>query len=111
MDVVSEVKKQDGTVIVRAAGEVTINTSPDLHAQLIEVCNQTPKHLIVDLGKVSMIDSSGLGTLLEVLKRVRGMSGKMSIIGVNDPIRSVFEVTRMDQVFSIHASEEDALSS
>lgn len=68
------------------------------------------KQIILDLGEIGFIDSSGLGAIVTTLKRI-GADGKLIVAGLNDKTRSIFELTRMDRVFDIHTSLDGALES
>lgn len=67
------------------------------------------RQLVLDLSRVDFIDSSGLGAIVSVLKSV-GRDGSLRLCGLQDSVFSIFRLTRMTQVFSIHASPEDAIA-
>ena len=77
-DLVKEVKHLESTVLVRAAGQLTFEKSPEFHQSLVEICAQAPKHLVIDLTEVSYIDSSGVGTLTEIFQRLKQFTLEMS---------------------------------
>ncbi|QQE64832.1 sulfate transporter [Leptolyngbya sp. BL0902] len=58
--------------------------------------------ILIDLKEITFIDSSGLGTLVVILKKVRGMSRKLCICSINDQVRMLFELTSMDRVFDVY---------
>jgi anti-sigma B factor antagonist len=68
-----------------------------------------PVSLVLDLAKVDFIDSSGLGALLSVLKRMPKGS-ELVICGTKEPVSSMFKLTRMDRVFTICKTVDDAVS-
>jgi len=68
-------------------------------------------HLIVDLAQVPFIDSAGLATLVSILKLVRRVGGSVLLTGVQPQARTVFSLTMLDQVFTIHPTVEAALAS
>lgn len=68
---------------------------------------QKPSNIVLDLAAVDFIDSSGLGAMVSVLKRV-GSDGTLVLTGVSDKARKIFELTRMDRVFDIQDTNEDA---
>lgn len=76
--------------------------------QLID--SGTP-HLVVDLAQVPFIDSAGLAALVSVLKLTRKVGGTMLLSGIQPQARTVFSLTMLDQVFTIHPSIEAALES
>ncbi len=57
--------------------------------------------ILVDFQSVTFMDSSGLGALVMALKSVRAKGGKLFLCSLNDQVRLLFELTRMDQVFNI----------
>jgi len=68
-------------------------------------------HLVVDLAQVPFIDSAGLATLVSILKLVRRTGGNVLLAGVQPQARTVFSLTMLDQVFTIHPTVEAALAS
>jgi anti-sigma B factor antagonist len=68
-----------------------------------------PVSLILDLAKVNFIDSSGLGAILGLLKRMPGGSD-LAICGTTSSVSKMFKLTRMDRVFKICATVDDAVS-
>lgn len=108
-DVVKEIRRSGEAVIVLASGEVTLDKSPALHKRLLELCSEKPKHLVFDMSRVSHIDSAGVGTLVDIFRRLRTAKSRMSLAGMNDRVRSVFEVTKLDKFFSIYPTADEAL--
>ena len=67
------------------------------------------KALIVDFSKIDFIDSSGLGTLVSLLKMMNGQ-GEMTVCALNPGIRNMFTLTRMDRIFRICPDRAAALA-
>lgn len=65
--------------------------------------------ILLDLSRVDFIDSSGLGAILSGL-RLMGKDGDLIICGLTEPVASMFKLTRMDRVFSIHKTAEMAVA-
>lgn len=61
--------------------------------------------LLVNLHKITFIDSSGLGTLVVLLKKARGLDRQFCICSTNDQVRMLFELTNMDQVFEMYEDQ------
>ncbi len=95
--------------IARVTGEITLDRSPTLHKELIAVCTPPPEYLIIDMSQVPHIDSAGIGTLVDILRRMREAGKRMALIALCARVRSMFEVTKLDQFFSIYDSEHEAL--
>ncbi len=65
-------------------------------------------NIILNLGATEFIDSSGLGSIVSALKR-QGAKGSFILCELQDTTMSMFKLTRMDKVFSIHDTEQAAL--
>ena len=68
-----------------------------------------PRQLIVDLSRVTYIDSSGLAALIEGMQNVEEYGGKFVLAGLQETIRTIFEIARLDQVFQIFPDVDAAL--
>ncbi|WP_119154299.1 STAS domain-containing protein [Caldimonas tepidiphila] len=79
------------------------------NALLDVVKDGTVSKLVLDFGKVKMIDSSGLGALVSVLKSLNG-KGAILVAGANPSVLGVFKLTRLDRVFPIHESVDAAVT-
>ena len=99
--------QQDGVTVFEVTGEINISTSPELK-KLFE--KQTSKKVVVDLQKVSYIDSSGLVTLVEMLKKMKAQGGSLGLSGLSDKVRSLFEITKLDKLFVISPNQQEALA-
>jgi anti-sigma B factor antagonist len=110
-DVVKEVRNKKGALTVVAQGEITLDRSPDFHKALLDLLDPPPTHLIVDMTAVTHIDSAGVGTLVDVYRKVRAAKGRMSLVGISPRVQGVFEVTRLDKFFMIYPTEREALAS
>jgi anti-anti-sigma factor len=109
--VIKETRELSGAVVVRATGEITIEHSPSLHKSLVEICAQKPDKLVLNLSEVNHIDSSGVGTLVEIYRRIDRINGRMYLVGMTRQVRGVFEITKLDQFFLMADTEEEALES
>jgi anti-sigma B factor antagonist len=106
--IVREIRRvPEGTIVV-LTGDVDLHHAPALHAQLVKVASERPQRFILDFSDVPYIDSSGVGTLVEVFRRVTAYKGKMALFGLNDRVRSVFEITKLDRFFTICKDEQEA---
>ena len=68
-----------------------------------------PASILLDLSKVLFIDSSGLGAILSILKRMPTGS-ELIICGTTDPVTSMFKLTRLDRIFTMRKTVDDAVS-
>jgi len=80
-----------------------------LITDLIE--NKNVSNVVLDLSKVDFADSSYLGALVSVLKRLTAVKGDIKILGLRPPVRAMFEFTRLYKVFEIYDNKDDAINS
>jgi anti-sigma B factor antagonist len=94
---------EDGTWILAVAGEIDVATSPELRRELHQLADREPARLVLDLSDVTFIDSSGLGVLVGALKRLREEDrGDILVLeGLQEPVRKVFDITGLTDLFTI----------
>lgn len=97
--------------IIDIEGEVDVYTSMDLKKALNKLIDEGQLQLIINLDKVSYMDSSGLGTLVAVLKKIKKENGALKIINLSPSIKKIFELTRLTKFFEIFENEENAIKS
>lgn len=100
---------KNGVMACRLKGEININTSPELRKVFGKFIRSNIKQIIIDFSEVPYTDSSGLATLIELLQRLKKTGGELKLCGMSDKIKGIFEVTRLDKLFSIYNSCESAL--
>lgn len=110
MDLRLELVEQGGWSVLQVGGEVDVATAPRLREQLIKLVNDQRFRIVVDLGGVDFIDSTGLGVLIGALKRVRTHGGDLALVCGERRILKVFEITGLDQVFRIHETVDAAVA-
>ncbi len=91
-------------------GEIDLHVSPGIATSLKSMIAEKPKQLVVDLSRVSYIDSSGLAVLIEAMQNVNAYGGKFSLAGLQEGVRPIFEIARLDQVFRIYPDVDSALA-
>ncbi|MBX3285094.1 MAG: STAS domain-containing protein [Actinobacteria bacterium] len=110
MDLRLELSEQGGWSVLLVGGEVDVATAPRLREQLIKLVNDQRFQIVVDLGGVDFIDSTGLGVLIGALKRVRTQGGELALVCTERRILKVFEITGLDRVFRIGGTVEEAMA-
>lgn len=96
--------------VVSVSGEVDVYSAPVLRDRLDAPIRAGNYRLIVDLAKVTFMDSTGLGVLVGRLKLLRMHDGALVIVGPGERVRKVFGITGLDKVFAIYDSVDDAVS-
>jgi anti-sigma B factor antagonist len=70
---------------------------------------ETNPNVVLDLTRLRFVDSSGLGALISCLRLVNARGGDLKLFGMSSDVRAVFELVRMDRVFEIFPTSDDAL--
>jgi anti-sigma B factor antagonist len=104
-----EVDEQRSCVYV--AGRLDASNAQMLRETLTRLIEGGITHVVVDLAQVPFIDSAGLAALVSALKLARRAEGNVLLSGVQPQARTVFSLTMLDQIFSIHPGVEVALDS
>ena len=95
------VSEHEGETVVRAAGELDVNTAPELREQLARLIGEDSRRIVVDLSEVSFVDSTALSVLVSALKRLRQADGDLELAAPNPSVRRVFEITGLTRLFTI----------
>ena len=109
-NVVKDIRRADNSVTVALQGNIDLHRTPEVHQALAGACEDQPSLIVVNLQDVSYIDSSGIGTLVEVLRRARGFGGKLVLCCVNDRVYNMLEITKLNNIFTIYPTEAEALA-
>jgi anti-sigma B factor antagonist len=110
MELRTDVSEVKGWTIVTVHGEIDVATSPTMRERLIDLVNDGATRLVLDLEAVDFLDSTGLGTIVSLLKRVRTHGGDLRLVCTEARIRRLFEITGLEKAVPLHASVDDAIS-
>ena len=100
---------KDRPNVLPLEGEIDLHVSPSLTAALNRMIDKKPKQLVVDLSRVAYIDSAGLAALIEGMQKVEAYGGQFALADLQETVRSIFEIARLDQVFRIFPDTASAL--
>ena len=100
---------QDGAIVVVPEGDIDLSRSPVLRTSLRQAQTSKPQRLVIDLAGVYYMDSSGVATLVEALQIARRNNTKMVLCAMKDRVRSIFEIARLDTVFTIMPTRDAAV--
>ena len=98
----------DPTNFLPLEGEIDLHVAPRLEGSLARIINKQPPQVVVDLSGVTFIDSSGLAVLIRAMQGVQEYGGHFTLSGMNEQVRPIFEMARLDQFFLIDP-QDDAL--
>ena len=107
----TRLKTQGTTAVLEVEGKLALGDNLDeFRAKWSDALATGVRDLVVNLEKVPMVDSSGIGSLIRCHSAVAAGGGKMKLIGVGDVVKHSMRITRLDRVFEFHESESSAVS-
>ena len=110
MELDIKTKAQGDVYILDIKGEVDLYSSTVMRDYIFNIIKEHhPRVLIIELNEVSYIDSSGIATLVEGLQLANKTDTRFKIAGLSKRVLEVFELVRLERVFDIYSSEEEAL--
>jgi anti-sigma B factor antagonist len=110
MELSIETRTKNEAYIVEVQGEVDLYSSPIMRKYILRTLRQQrPPILIIDLNRVNYMDSSGIATLVEGLQLANEYHIKFKLVGLSPIVLEVFQLARLERVFAIFKTEEEAL--
>ena len=103
-------KHPSGVLIVEVEGQLIVGNRQELKSTIQQALDNGERKLLVDFAKTGYIDSSGLGALVSISKKVREQGGELRLSGLNEDLRSLFELTKLDTLFAIADTSAQALA-
>ena len=109
MDLDVEATRVKDVNVIALRGEIDVYTAPLLRQKIVDLVDEGALNIVVDMEKVDFLDSTGLGVLVEGLKRVRTRGGDLSIVVTQDKILKIFDITGLNKAFPIYGSRDQAV--
>ena len=103
-------KSETGVDLIELEGELDFHSSPEVRGELAKLVDRQAPKVGVDLKSVHYIDSSGLATFVELFQKMKRYNGTLVLFNLNQGVRSVFEIAKLDTIFKLAATQKDALS-
>lgn len=97
-----------GVLIICLSGDIDLQHSPKLRQLLQTKASERVPALLLDFTEVKYVDSSGLATLVEYYQKSRSYSGQIALAGLSIRVRSVFDLVRLSEIFSIYPNVVEA---
>ncbi|MBI2376293.1 MAG: STAS domain-containing protein [Deltaproteobacteria bacterium] len=104
-----EERQQNGVTIIGLSGTLDAASAPQLKLKGDGLANENKFQLVVDLGALGMIDSSGVGALVGIGKRVRSMGGDLKFARPSGQPAEIFKLLRLDRAFEVFGNVDDAI--
>jgi len=109
MDLDVETTSRGNATILTLRGEIDVYTAPRLRQAIVDVVDGGAQHVVLDMEKVEFLDSTGLGVMVEGLKRITGRAGTLSVVATQDKILKIFDITGLNKAFGMYGSVEEAV--
>jgi anti-sigma B factor antagonist len=107
----SQIKDASGVAVVQVDGQLIVGNRLELKDLVQAALDKGERRLLIDFSRTGYIDSSGLGALVSISKKIREAGGELRLSGLNDDLRSLFELTKLDTLFAIAETPQQALAS
>jgi anti-sigma B factor antagonist len=91
-----------GLAVVTVSGELDMYRAPAFEAIMTKCLDEGARHMVLDLGEVSFIDSTALNVIVGAVPRLTQERGSLNVLYGHANVRRVFEVTSLDSVFGLH---------
>ena len=105
-----QLTRTDHVLVVDVDGQLVVNNRQEFKQAIIDQIELGARVVVVDFSNSAYIDSSGLGALVSLGKRLRDAGGDLRLAGLNEDLRTLFELTRLDSLFPMFASRADAIA-
>ena len=106
-----DVKKQDDVTIIDVEGQLIVGNRQELKQKVLEELDGGGRKFLIDFSNTGYIDSSGLGVLVSLSKKIREQGGELRLANLNEDLRTLFELTKLDTLFHIASDRQEALTS
>src|SRR5207245_4107596 len=94
---------------IAVRGEIHVTTAPEFSRRLNKAIRTGKLFIVLDLSDTTFIDSTGLSVLLNELRRIHRMRGRLTVVCANPTVLRLFQVTRLDSTFDIVPTRDQAL--
>ncbi len=104
-----QVEKSDGITVVDVEGQLIVGNRQEWKQKVLEELESGERKFVIDFTNTGYIDSSGLGVLVSLSKKIREQGGELRLAALNEDLRTLFELTKLDTLFKIADTRAQAL--
>ncbi len=105
------INKEGEVCVVSVEGQLIVGNRQELKQKVLDEIERGERKFLVDFSQTGYIDSSGLGVLVSLSKKIREHGGELRLTNLNEDLKTLFELTKLDTLFQIAESRERALES
>ena len=106
-----QIKDASGVAVLQVEGQLVVGNRQELKDLVQAAVDGGDRRVLIDFSRTGYIDSSGLGALVSISKKIREAGGELRLSGLNEDLRSLFELTKLDTLFAIAETPKQALAS
>jgi len=103
-------KHPGGVLVIEVDGQLIVGNRQELKQRVLDALEAGDRKFLIDFSRTGYIDSSGLGVLVSLSKKIRDEGGDLRLAGLNEDLKTLFELTKLDTLFAITDSPEQALA-
>ncbi len=103
------IQKQSDVMVVEVEGQLIVGNRQELKQKVLDELEGGERKFLIDFTQTGYIDSSGLGVLVSLSKKIREQGGELRLANLNDDLKTLFELTKLDTLFHIADTRERAL--
>ncbi len=103
-------KHPGGVLVIEVEGQLIVGNRQELKQKVLDALEAGDRKFLIDFTRTGYIDSSGLGVLVSLSKKIRDEGGDLRLAGLNEDLKTLFELTKLDTLFAITDSAEEALA-
>ncbi len=100
-----------GVLIIGVDGQLIVGNRHELKSKVTEAIEKGDRKFLVDFSNTGYIDSSGLGVLVSLSKKIREAGGDLRLAGLNEDLKTLFELTKLDTLFDVMETPDEAIAS
>ena len=104
-----KISQHDDVTVISVTGQLIVGNRQELKDDVIELLEAGSRQFLLDFEDTAYIDSSGLGVLVSLSKKIREKGGELRLANLNEDLRTLFELTKLDTLFFIANTREEAL--
>ena len=103
-------KDPKGILVVEVDGQLIVGNRQEFKQRVLDALDSGERKFLVDFTRTGYIDSSGLGVLVSLSKKIRDEGGDLRLAGLNEDLKTLFELTKLDTLFAISDSATAGLA-
>ena len=103
--------KHGRVVVVDVDGQLIVGNRQELKQKVLDELEKGERKFLIDFARTGYIDSSGLGVLVSLSKKIREQAGELRLADLNDDLKTLFELTKLDTLFQIADNRDRGLES